>query len=39
LLPIIALIAIRAMRTHGVLEVGVAPPALVVIDQLATSQF
>lgn len=39
LLPIIALVAIRAMRTRGVLVVGIALPALAVIYQLATSQF
>jgi hypothetical protein len=39
LLPIVALVAIRAMRTRGVLAVGIALPALAVIYQLATSQF
>ena len=39
LLPIIALVAIRAMRTRGVLVVGIAVPALAVIVQLGTHQF
>ncbi len=39
LLPIVALVAVRAMRTRGVLVVGIALPALAVIYQLATSQF
>lgn len=39
LLPIIALVAVRAMRTRGVLVVGVALPACAVIAQLVTGQF
>ncbi len=39
LLPIIALVAIRAMRTRGVFVVGIAVPALAVIVQLVTHQF
>lgn len=37
LLPIVALVAIRAMRTRGILVVGIALPALAVIYQLSTS--
>jgi hypothetical protein len=39
LLPIVAFVAIRAMRTRAVLLVGIALPALAVIAQLATGQF
>jgi hypothetical protein len=39
LLPIIALVVVRAMRTRGVLLVGIALPALAVVDQLVTGQF
>jgi len=39
LLPIIAFVAIRAMRTRGVLAVGIALPALAVIVQLVNAQF
>ena len=39
LLPIIALVAIRAMRTRGVLAVGIAVPALAVVVQLVTQPF
>jgi len=39
LLPIIAFVAIRAMRTRGVLAVGIALPALAVIVQLVDVQF
>jgi hypothetical protein len=39
LLPIIAFVAIRAMRTRAVLAVGIALPALAVIVQLVNAQF
>jgi hypothetical protein len=39
LLPIIALVAVRAMRTRGVLVVGIALPALAVVAQLVNGQF
>jgi hypothetical protein len=39
LLPIVALVAIRAMRTRGVVAVGIALPALAVIAQLVNGQF
>jgi hypothetical protein len=39
LLPIIAFVAIRAMRTRGVLAVRIALPALAVIAQLVNGQF
>lgn len=39
LLPMIALVAIRAMRTRGVLVAGIALPASAVIVQLVTHQF
>jgi hypothetical protein len=38
-LPIIAFVAIRAMRTRAVLAVGIALPALAVIVQLVDVQF
>jgi hypothetical protein len=39
LLPIVALVVVRTLRTRGVLLVGIALPALAVIDQLVTGQF
>lgn len=39
LLPVIALVVVRTLRTRGVLLVGIALPALAVIDQLVTGQF
>jgi hypothetical protein len=39
LLPIIALVVVRTLRTRGVLLVGIALPALAVIDQLVVGQF
>jgi hypothetical protein len=39
LLPIVALVVVRTWRTRGVLLVGIALPALAVIDQLVTGQF
>lgn len=39
LLPIVALVVVRVLRTRGVLLVGVALPALAVIDQLVARQF
>jgi hypothetical protein len=39
LLPIVALVVVRALRTRGLLIVGLALPALAVIDQLVTGQF
>jgi hypothetical protein len=39
LLPIVALVVVRTLRTRGVILVGIALPALAVIDQLVTGQF
>jgi hypothetical protein len=39
LLPIVALVVVRAFRTRGVLVVGLALPALAVIAQLVGGQF
>ena len=39
LLPIVALVVVRTLRTRGVLLVGLVLPALAVIDQLVTGQF
>jgi hypothetical protein len=39
LLPVIAIVMVRTLRTRGVLLVGIALPALAVIDQLVSGQF
>lgn len=39
LLPIVGVVLARALRTRGLLLIGIALPALAVIDQLATGQF
>jgi hypothetical protein len=39
LLPIVAIVVVRTWRTRGVLLLGIALPALAVIDQVVTGQF
>jgi hypothetical protein len=39
LLPLIAVTVVRALRTRGLLLVGLVLPAMAVIDQVATGQF
>jgi hypothetical protein len=38
-LPIVGVVLARTLRTPGLLLIGIALPALAVIDQLATGQF
>ncbi len=39
LLPIVGVVLVRAVRTRGLLLIGIVLPALAVIDQLSTGQF
>jgi len=39
LLPVVGVVLVRALRTRGLLLIGILLPALAVIDQVSTGQF